>query len=834
MKDFKKTLMSLLLVGLAASAGASGPFRPAILKPWQKSATEVAALRNTTITARTADEIPTVTVIDEDFSGFAAGSENQPDEQSIGGPENPNWKITGGYMKTEGWTGGGVHQAGGACALLPYKGTYGQSYGYISTPEMELYGECVVTFRAKRTAQGGGDLWVVLCDNEEGPIYDEEIDCYLTSEWQQFELRTTKATFKNNSIFQFTAQKGSVLIDDIKITRKRNVIPQPEMNNARNISQTEFVASWLPTATAEKYLFNVYYKDMPDGEHVSGTIVESFEGINATADGKINVSSPNYPEGWNISLSAAGSKEITTAAGQFCSGKQGLVFDAEGDYIESADAPAPLKKLSFWIKPSVIDDDEEPISLLQVSILHRNGRWEAIANLPSFYLEEEGVMYQFGGDVLGDDVTRVRFELIQKNKVTFYIDDVTMDYETQPVPYPLITDEELTDTFRIVKDVDPAYDYFYYVQAKEGNIVSEVAYHVWVDGLTGLKPSLSAPADVTGNSFTAKWEKMAKADRYEVNLYESFLTTKAGEEVTLIEENFNKATEGTIDTPCEPEGWDYSFNLYDLGLAHTGWQARSLIWANGMVGGKASWYDGVQGGTIISPALKLADGGDVKVTINAVSMREDGKLTFVIMDDPMAYMAIMAIENIPFATTGQVEKLEAVFPAEYINGYMQPGKDYYISIFTTGGAFFLDDVKVTQVRNNAGETVYAPCDVMIANTTSHTFTGLKTGSTYAYSVKALRTKDFEDYMSDMSDIIEVVLGTDGIDSPMAAHPGNGISVGDGQLSVTMADSGIIRICDMQGRTLRVISGQSGINTTTLPAGLYIVNAEGKTTKVVVK
>lgn len=833
MKDLKKTLMGLLLVGMAASAGAAGPFRPASSKPWQKNGTATATLRHA-VTARATDNTPAVTVLEEDFSGFTAGSESRPDAKCISGPDNAGWKISDGYMKTTGWTGGGVYQAGGVCALLPYQGTYGQAYGYITTPEMEFYGECVVTFRAKRTAQNGGDLWVVLCDNDDGPISDEEIDCHLTTEWQQFELRTTKATFKANNVFQFTAQNGNVLIDDIKITRKRNSIPAPEVNPAINVSQTEFIANWMPTATAEKYLLNVYYKAMPDGEHISGTLTESFEGINATADGRINTATPNYPEGWTISLSSAGNKEITTTAGQFGKGKQGLVFDAEGDFIESPTIAAPLKKLSFWIRPSFYDEEDDIMSLLQVRILHRNGQWETIANIPNYFLQEYGGIYTFEGDAIGDDVTRIRLELIQKDKVTFYVDDITMEYETQPVPYPLITDEEVTDTFRVVKDINPSRDYFYYVRAKEGDIVSDETYHVWVDGLTGLKVTASAPEDITGNSFTAKWEKMAKADRYEISLSECFLTTEAGEEVTLIEENFNKATGGTINNPREPEGWDYSFNLYDLGLAHTGWQARSLVWADGMVGGKASWYDGIQGGTITSPALKLADGGDVKVTINAISMKESGKLTFVIMDDPMAYTAVMAFPDIPFATTGQVEKLEVVFPAEYINEYMQPGKDYYISIFTTSGAFFLDDVKVTQVRKNAGEKVYAPCDVMTTGATSHTFTGLKPGATYAYSVKAIHTKDFYDYTSDPSDIIEVLLNTDGIDSPTAARPDNGISVSEGQLNVTMANGGTIRICDMQGRTIRTISGQSGINTTALPAGLYIVNAGGKTAKVLVK
>lgn len=192
-KLYQRTLMTMLTFGMASSLLASGPHKPLVHKPWKQKKTAVTL----TVPARVAEDVATVTVIDEDFSRLTAGTLENPDPTDIGSNYQTGYLIKEGFLSVKGWTGTGVHQAGGACALMSYQGSYGESNGWMSTPEMELYGECRVTLRARRTPScpEAGDLWLALCDNEEGPVDSKTF--VLTSEWQELEFVSREAPFKD-------------------------------------------------------------------------------------------------------------------------------------------------------------------------------------------------------------------------------------------------------------------------------------------------------------------------------------------------------------------------------------------------------------------------------------------------------------------------------------------------------------------------------------------------------------------------------------------------------------------------------------------------------------
>lgn len=810
MNDLKKTLMCLLVSGIVTSLWAQMPHKLAAKKPWKQTREMKMMAGRSAGVMHVADDIPAITVIDEDFSNFTAGTEDTPDATDIGSSGKSGYDIADGYMKEGRWTGCGVHQAGGSCVLMKYYSNYENRdvYGYLSTPEMELYGDCVVTFRARRTATNpdAGNLWLALCDNYEGPVDSKTY--VLTAEWQQYEFVSSKATFNNINIFQFSADGGEIMLDDIKVTRKRNRIPAPEINSPINVSATEFIASWNPTATAKSYLFNAYYKDMPEGEVVKGMIEENFDGININADGmKINTDNPNYPEGWIIDLSKYGSQDVSTDEGWHNSGKTGLCFDAEGDYIISPETPAPFNYVSFWIRPSYIDYSEEIMSLLGVHILHKNGTWEQIANLPCYWMQEEGGLYEYSNDILGDDAIALKLTMEQKGDIVFFVDDVTIEYSTQPVPFSLIENEELTDTFRVVKDIDPDKEYYYYVQAKEDMLVSEPTYHVWVDGIVGVKPLVFEPTDVTATGFTANWQSLHNAQSYNINLYECFRTAVPNQEIVLLSESFDKAKGGTTDNPLSPTGWNYMFNLTEEGLTHTDWKGIYPIWADGMVGGRegSGWS---RGGMLITPPLPLGDGGDVMVSFTAYNDKPGDKLAIVVLDNVNATQGIMGYE-IPFSTTDKAMLTETVrITEDIISQYVPADKDYYVAFMTTtAGAFFLDEVEIKQIRKNVGETVFALRDFVSSETNSYVFSGLKEGSVYAYDITAYCYKDFMPYMSEKSDIKEVVLTSTGI----------------GSYSVE-------GICN-EKTVYYSITGQK-LNTANLPKGVLVVKDNKGTRKVV--
>ena len=65
----------------------------------------------------TASAVEPTVVIDEDFSLFTAGSEENPDDKSI---TTSSFYVESKYTKIPKWIGYNVCQAGGVCALLEY------------------------------------------------------------------------------------------------------------------------------------------------------------------------------------------------------------------------------------------------------------------------------------------------------------------------------------------------------------------------------------------------------------------------------------------------------------------------------------------------------------------------------------------------------------------------------------------------------------------------------------------------------------------------------------------------------------------------------------------
>lgn len=746
------------------------------------------------------DDIPTITVIDEDFSLFTAGSEDAPATTDLG--TGSGYTIDAQYTKAAGWHGRGVWQAGGACALGTYESDYyGTSYGYISTPEMELYGELTVTFRARRTSDSSTQtlLYLALCDNDEGPVDSKDI--YPSAEWTTYTFVTNKGTFNNRNLLQFAAEDGKILLDDIKVTRKRNTIPSPTANSPINMSPTEFVASWQPVAEAKSYLLDVYYKAMPEGEPVEGEMEEHFDGINATTDGKIDTANPNYPEGWVINLSSAGTQDLGTAEGTHLSGKQSLCFDAVGDVVTSPTAPAPLSFASFWIKPSVMDDDAYDMSLLGIEVIHGDGTTEHIANLPYYWLSEEGEYYDISSDDLGENAVAIRLWMEQKGKVNFYVDDFSYEYATQAVNTPLLEGEELTDTFRVVSGIDPAKDYYYYVRAKEANLISTASSTIWVDGLVGMKPQGNPATEVEATAFTANWEAIPHAQNYNVDLYKVLTTTQNDEKVQLLKEDFGLAEGGTMENPNSPSGWTMTSNLAEEGVTHTQWTGIYAVWTDGKVGGRAG-SDWSRGGLLATPALPLGDGGDVDVTVTAHNMKAGDTLVVAIMDSPSALYGIAAIE-IPFSKDATDDVTTTVtFDADFVKTYLEKGNGYHVAFMTTErGAFFLDEVKVEQVRQAAGETVYAPYGFATTEDNSCRFDNLETDTRYAFCVTAYATKDYQNYQSDQSDAVEVPLGTTSI-RRMLASKDNACpafyNLSGQRINATSITKGVVVVKDAKG------------------------------------
>lgn len=748
----KKTffLTILCLIGTMELLAQPSPF-----KPFTRKDLHAKELHNSSVYRTSASQ---EVVLSEDFSLMAAGTEDAPDNTPI--TTEANWFLDNKWTVTPGWWGLELYQAGGACLIKRYYSEYyGETLdGYISTPEMELYGTSTLTFRARRTGGDGTQLFVTLCDNTTGILDKTNID--ITGEWATYTFTSDKATFNNKNVFQLNGRGVDFLIDDIKIERVINKIAEPGGLSYTNNSSSSFNMSWEPVDDATSYLLNLYYLDYTEGvEKVSGSLCENFDAINVNDDGMtINTANPNYPEGWTFSFMPEGTRQIYTTEGDYNSGPNALALTQTDDFIQTPVLPAPMKKISLWIKPTDMSDPETfNYSMLAFHVYNSIlEEWEWIANIPPYWLEENGGVFTFEGDEIGDGCTALRLVMYKSDEVdcNFIIDDLQIDYETQKTPQSVLDDYELKATSYRYNGEHPECDYYFTVRAKNDYAVSDETYPTLIDGLKGVKPVVLPASDITENSFTANWEPMPRAESYTVSLSKVIRATEDNSRVEIIHEDFNRITEGTLEEPVKDEQ-NILLDLKEEGLTDSQWMLTQPQFANGMAGsyGIRPWAGNA--GLVISPRLDLSNnGGAFDVVCTVVPTQPDEKIAVVIIDDPYQTSTNYGCE----ITMGEPFK-----PVTAEIHFKEGGhKDALVCFMAMSGkGFFVDDVAIYQDLK-AGEAIKLPVETVEGITgTSYIFKDLDKGTSYSYSVMAQRNKNFMDYYSDFSDYAEVFIGAGG-------------------------------------------------------------------------
>lgn len=710
-------------------------------------------------------------VIHEDFSLFTAGSEDMPDALNIAPGTDYVYEVDSAYTHQPHWLGYNVYQAGGSAALAMYD-YYGYSYGgYISTPEAELYGDATVCFRARRagTNPDAGRLDLALCDNTSGRLESVEFD--LTSEWQEFCWTSSKATFNNRNIFQFTTMDGTILIDDIRVGRERNKVPGVYANLPKNNSLTEFVANWerstLPAI--DGYLLTVWRTEMPAKEE-KGVITCDFESVNLQENGQlIDTMNPGYPEGWAMDVSSNGTKDMCTTRGDYKSGKQAINFDAEGDYILSPETPAPINKISFWVKPSSMVEEDYELSMIGVQVKNIYGKWEAIANIPNYWLQKNGGIYSFEGDEVGHYITQVRITCVGSYQVSFAIDDITLEYATQPMPKPLVTDSLVTDTFCVISGIAPQYEHFYNVKVKEGDLISDPSSDIWVDGINGYTPVALPATDITANSFVANWEAHPNAGSYMISLTQTVTTTMDNQEVLVLEENFDGIKDGTLNNPGY--SWDLIHNLCENGQSEQEWLLTYPRWVTGMAGSQGPNYFSGRAGLVLSPKMRLGNNA-VKVAFKAYNKVAGDRIWVMVVKEHDSKVAEIGVP-VAFSTTGSGYITDTVVLDSVDFG----DAPLHIAFMSEQGEFYVDDIKISLIVPQAGTVVEKPYKTLEVTDTSCVLDNLPEGITdYAYSVMVKRTKDFLAYASNYSNPVNVRLLTTGVENVEMSVNGKSIKV----------------------------------------------------------
>ena len=239
-----------------------------------------------------------VTLLEEDFSLFAAGSEEEPDTNNLVlDVTNENYFINPDYTHMPGWSGNYVYQAGGAAFLV-----VDWWYASIQTPDMEMSGNIHISFRARINGDSGSESGNVrLMKNAESGSLLDYISFEMSSEWQTYEFDFYNDESGNNFFFLIECYTDWFL-DDVVISNELDFMPTPTLLDVTNYTMEGFDARWSEVGAAEDYLLSVCKYDFFGPEEVVAE-PESFENINH--DGTwIDYTNPNFPEGWTINLEA--------------------------------------------------------------------------------------------------------------------------------------------------------------------------------------------------------------------------------------------------------------------------------------------------------------------------------------------------------------------------------------------------------------------------------------------------------------------------------------------------------------------------------------------------
>lgn len=763
------------MTALTISADAARPFA----KPEPRHIAKPASL-NPAIQRNSHRALAEKTLLSEDFSLWTNGSEQDPKLVEV-----TSYRIPDAMMQQGGWTANGAYEMGGVCGLLdrpnakPSDGAEFQ-YGTITTPAFMLYGTATLTFRARRMTGDETILWVAMCDDYYGLGEDQE-DIVLTDDWKEYTITATHGSDYDPSYFQFVAMYGHVALDDVRLTFRQDKLVAPVALPAENLSLTEFRANWNYEDDAN-FRLNVYKLAAPEGGE-TGTVTY-------VPDNKV--------------FSEVG-QEYTTPA-----------------------TPEDIRGVRFSITPSAQSDDQTWMSLLAIKIYYpEEEKWDWVANLPYYYIENN--TYEIIPEAILRGARQVKVEFIQKGQVSFTVDDITLDYAPSPVPVPVVENYETTANSYVVSDIDPEADHFYYVQAFEGDIVSEKSNEVWVDGLNGLQVKTLDPTDVTGSSFTANWQPMPKAADYVLDLLQITNAKEDMPQVTVLEENFDGITTGTVNNP----GYDW-VSPYDFGangMAKTGWSATNPCWANGMAGTQGTSYYGTAG-LVMSPMLDLScnegKGFDVEFsTYVTVDKLEYEGQTY---PEGVFAMILYSPEDAQAAASGYLETLTVGLHSGkvHVNTEGLDLHNVYVAFMNmTGTRFFIDEVKITQDLK-AGESLSRPLGSAVTDKTSHAFSGLKYGCDHAYAVTARRTREFQNYQTDRSDLMHVPTAEASVDGIDAGR--NVISGGHGHILASAPTA--MNVYDMAGKT--VFSSREAVGSVAVDAGLYLVTTPDGVFRVLVK
>lgn len=336
------------------------------------------------------------TELEEDFSRFTAGSESSPSSAI----NDATGTIPSSYFHQSGWSGYGVHQAGGACALINPDNYGAQLY----TPQGAYIGEYEVKVRAKTLASNYRDnaqltigLWEDAASQYNQTTYHEPFTT-TKSEWREFTFYFNNTTFNSSNLLIAFSTNDQVLIDDVKIG-KPTTLTAPTPVGISGFNANGFTAHWNAVNGATHYLFSVFH-NVKENENTEKDFRETFSSMKTS--GKL-------PEGWGYKSQSGKEPEFFENSDK---GIDGALLFKNGDVITMPDNGGYYTSLEINIVECKMPKNAEEIGDAQIIVELFDGHaWKKFTTI---YVDAS----EYGQDKIFHDFDWTRFVKQDKYKCT--------------------------------------------------------------------------------------------------------------------------------------------------------------------------------------------------------------------------------------------------------------------------------------------------------------------------------------------------------------------------------------------------------------------------------
>lgn len=786
-----------------------------------------------------------VVVIDEDFSGFTDGTEDNPSTATIlddmGNFVNKSaLKPYSEALSYKQWGGAGIFSAGGCLAIA--------NGMFLNTPAGDMSGEVTLTFRARLSKAGGSTTLnaLKLMFLSRSSILDYEVKFYsLTDEWQTFTYTSTLGQFEHSG-FQFYSMYASniILVDDIRLEQTRTSIPAPKVHEAENMTDTSFKAVWNKSIEADHYLLSVFTKNE---SNELMTVSEGFDNIKADDKGNIDAASPNYPEGWEFAWKDDDlSNHIAKGEGVGTDNKQAVRLIDTGDAITTPYCSEGIKSLKFWVKAEANDGQPKYSSIL-FTVNFGKGVYtvDNYIDIPTMFAPAKRDGYYFDlTETLSafDKIYSVKIEYIREedDKTTILFDDFS--YTTnKPTTYNYVLkdqkveqqdNEDGTVGFE-VNGLDPDTDYTYSVKSVNSDFTSVASDEQEVYAVS--IPTALPATNITANSYTANWTSHKKVDFYRVDQLQQTVIDKDTKDYVMLDEDFSKVTSSLTEADLLKGSYDEDertsgyMPLDDI-TKIAGWKASSTVRVNGWLGGnEAKQGSGTIAGAIVTPTIDLSHNeGACNISLRVWGSEGDW---LIIQGSNPASLA-----TIEFPKGGGIVEKTITMP-------LCTSKEQLTFYSNNYKVFLIDYIKITQdvkagdkVTTITGSVLTEDAD---AKSMVMTNPGFSDGHDVLYRVTAMRyDKDSQEShkyysTSTPSDLMLVKNpNPSGIGSVEAAA--ENVTGVEGGIEVNAANATTINVFNLSGQLVASKACGNGHAFVSAAPGVYVVKTNSTTAKVVVK